>query len=148
MSRFSPFFPLFFYPVLPSNVLILLIFLLKFLYNNSCYPFSLRPSSFSTSTISDHPFPSRSGKNRVKRGDVKVFNNVDKEVSCAALVGLGPEKLGYNEMEAIDEGLEAVRVAAGIGAQGLKQQKVTRIMVEGLGHPEQAAEGCALALWR
>lgn len=90
----------------------------------------------------------RSGKNRVKKGNAKVFNNVDKDVYAVALVGLGHEKLGYNEMEAIDEGLEAVRVAAGIGAQYLKKEGVSRIMVEGMGHPEQAAEGCTLALWR
>lgn len=65
-----------------------------------------------------------------------------------AVVGLGKEKLGYNEMEAIDEGMEAVRAGAGMGAQVLKREGVTRILVEGLGHPEQAAEGCALALWR
>lgn len=63
-------------------------------------------------------------------------------------MGLGHEKLGYNEMEAIDEGLEAVRVAAGIGAQSLKKEGVTRVLVEGMSHPEQAAEGCTLALWR
>lgn len=51
-------------------------------------------------------------------------------------------------MEAVDEGMEVVRYGAGAGAQLLKQQGVTRILVEGLGHPEQAAEGSALALWR
>lgn len=64
------------------------------------------------------------------------------------MVGLGPEKAGYNEMEAIDEGMENVRVAAGIGAQVLRHQGVDRILVEGMGFPEQAAEGSALALWR
>lgn len=63
-------------------------------------------------------------------------------------MGLGREKLGYNEMEAIDEGMEAVRAAAGMGAQLLKSQGVNRILIEGLGYPEQAAEGSALALWR
>lgn len=51
-------------------------------------------------------------------------------------------------MEAIDEGMEAVRQAAGIGAQKLKSQGVNRVLIEGLGYPEQAAEGSALALWR
>lgn len=44
--------------------------------------------------------------------------------------------------------MEAVRQGAGSGAQLLKGQGVQRILVEGLGHPEQAAEGSALALWR
>lgn len=51
-------------------------------------------------------------------------------------------------MEAIDEGMESVRAAAGKGAQKLRKQGCTRIMVEGMGYPEQAAEGSALSLWR
>ncbi|XP_056643884.1 cytosol aminopeptidase-like [Diorhabda sublineata] len=84
----------------------------------------------------------------IRKGQAKVFNNVDKEFWGVAVVGLGRENLGYNELEAIDEGMEAVREAAGMGAQLLKEQGATRILVEGLGHPEQAAEGTALALWR
>lgn len=76
-----------------------------------------------------------------------MFNNIDKEFWSVCCVGLGKEKLGYNETEAVDEGMEAVRYAAGMGAQLLKGQGVARILVEGLGHPEQAAEGSALALW-
>lgn len=89
----------------------------------------------------------RAGK-AIRKGRAKVFNNVDHEFWSVAVAGLGREKLGYNEMEAIDEGLEAVRVASGIGSQMLQQQGVDRVLVEGMGHPEQAAEGCALALWR
>ncbi|XP_022904848.1 cytosol aminopeptidase-like [Onthophagus taurus] len=84
----------------------------------------------------------------IRRGGARVFNNIDNEFWSVAVVGLGNEKLGYNEQEAIDEGLEATRVAAGIGAQRLLSEGVKRIMIEGLGHPEQAAEGSALALWR
>ncbi|VEN59118.1 unnamed protein product [Callosobruchus maculatus] len=84
----------------------------------------------------------------IKRGGARIFNNIDKEFWSIAVVGLGKEKMGYNELEAIDEGMEAVREAAGMGAQVLKREGVTRILVEGLGHPEQAAEGSALALWR
>lgn len=90
----------------------------------------------------------KSGGCELKRGQGKTFNNVDKEFWSIAMVGLGKEKLGYCEMEAIDEGLEAVREAAGMGAQLLKKECVGRILIEGLGHPEQAAEGSALALWR
>ncbi|XP_057666298.1 cytosol aminopeptidase-like [Diorhabda carinulata] len=83
-----------------------------------------------------------------QKGHGKIFNNIDKEFWSLCVVGLGKENLGYNELEAIDEGLEAVRQAAGTGAQLLKNEGVTRILIEGLGHPEQAAEGSALALWR
>lgn len=84
----------------------------------------------------------------MRKGSARIFNNVDQEFWSIAVVGLGREKLGYNEMEAIDEGMEAARAAAGKGAQLLKHQGVSRILIEGLGHPEQAAEGSALALWR
>jgi len=77
----------------------------------------------------------------------KAFNNVDQEFWAVALVGLGRENAGYNELEAIDEGLESARQAAGIGAQLLKNEGCSRVLVEGLGFPEQAAEGTALALW-
>lgn len=89
----------------------------------------------------------RAGKT-IKQGGIRVFNNVDREIWAVAVVGLGSDKAGYNEMEALDEGMENVRAAAGIGAQKLRHQGVDRIMVEGMGFPEQAAEGSALALWR
>ncbi|XP_065156242.1 cytosol aminopeptidase-like [Atheta coriaria] len=81
-------------------------------------------------------------------GKGKAFNNIDNEFWAIAVVGLGKEKLGYNELEAIDEGMEAVRMAAGMGGVLLRKQGCTRVLVEGLGFPEQAAEGTALALWR
>lgn len=92
-------------------------------------------------------FIRRSGQ-EIRKGHARVFNNIDQEFWSITLVGLGKEKLGYNEMEAIDEGMESVRAAAGMGAQILKREGVNRILVEGMGFPEQAAEGCALALWR
>ncbi|KAK9711693.1 Cytosol aminopeptidase family, catalytic domain [Popillia japonica] len=84
----------------------------------------------------------------IRRGGARIFNNIDPDYWSVAVVGLGSEKLSYNEAEAIDEGLEATRVGAGIGAQKLMLEGVKRILIEGLGHPEQAAEGSALALWR
>lgn len=84
----------------------------------------------------------------LRKGEGHVFNNLNKEFWSVAVVGLGPEKAGYNELEAIDEGLENARQAAARGAQLLKKQGVARILVEGLGYPEQAAEGSALAIWR
>lgn len=84
----------------------------------------------------------------VQKGSGRLFNNIDNEFWSVAVVGLGKEKLGYNEIEAIDEGMEAVRCGAGIGAQLLRRAGVGRILIEGLGYPEQAAEGSALALWR
>ncbi|XP_050094173.1 cytosol aminopeptidase-like [Anopheles aquasalis] len=83
-----------------------------------------------------------------KLGSVKVFNNLDPEIGSVAVVGLGIEGAGYNELEAIDEGFENVRIAAGIGAKRLASEGCTQIFVDPMEYPEQAAEGSGLATWR
>lgn len=82
------------------------------------------------------------------RGQCRCFNNIEDEFWSVACVCLGKKNLGYNILEAIDESRESVREAAGAGAQGLHAQGVAHIFVEGLGRPEQAAEGTALGVWR
>lgn len=44
-------------------------------------------------------------------GKGKVFNNVDQEFRSIAVVGLGRDGVGYNELEAIDEGMVCILVA-------------------------------------
>ncbi|XP_062128011.1 cytosol aminopeptidase [Drosophila sulfurigaster albostrigata] len=85
------------------------------------------------------------------RGDLGkglVFMNVDAEFSAVAVVGLGQEGAGFNDLEVIDEGMENARVAAGVGARALQMQGVTDVFVDSMEYPEQAAEGSALAIWR
>lgn len=65
-----------------------------------------------------------------------------------AIVGLGKEGVGYNELEAIDEGMESVRVAAGVGAKCLQRDGCTVISVDPMEYPEQAAEGATLSTWQ
>ncbi|KAH8384643.1 hypothetical protein KR093_003952 [Drosophila rubida] len=77
-----------------------------------------------------------------------VFMNVDAEFSAVAVVGLGQEGAGFNDLEVIDEGMENARVAAGVGARALQMQGVTEVFVDSMEYPEQAAEGSALAIWR
>ncbi|KAH8297297.1 hypothetical protein KR044_010283 [Drosophila immigrans] len=77
-----------------------------------------------------------------------VFMNVDSEFSAVAVVGLGQEGAGFNDLEMIDEGMENARVAAGVGARALQMQGVTDVFVDSMEYPEQAAEGSALAIWR
>ncbi|EDW60718.1 cytosol aminopeptidase [Drosophila virilis] len=77
-----------------------------------------------------------------------VFMNVDPEFSAVAVVGLGQEGAGFNDLEMIDEGMENARVAAGVGARALQLQGVTDVFVDSMEYPEQAAEGSALAIWR
>ncbi|XP_017106957.2 cytosol aminopeptidase [Drosophila bipectinata] len=78
----------------------------------------------------------------------KVFMNVDSEFRAVAVVGLGQEGAGFNDLEMIDEGMENARVAAGVGARSLQLQGCTEVYVDSMEYPEQAAEGSALAIWR
>jgi len=78
----------------------------------------------------------------------KVFNNLDPEFRAVAIVGLGREGAGFNELEMIDEGMENARVAAGVGARSLQLQGCSEVFVDSMEYPEQAAEGSSLAVWR
>lgn len=80
-------------------------------------------------------------------GKGKVFSNFDGEFSSVAVVGLGKEGIGYNELENLDEGMENARVAAAVGAIKLQQCGMKCIAIDGMEYPEQAAEGGALAVW-
>ncbi|XP_017018345.1 cytosol aminopeptidase [Drosophila kikkawai] len=81
-------------------------------------------------------------------GRGKIFNNIDPEFRSVAVVGVGLEGIGFNELEMLDEGMEFVRVAAGVGARSLQKIGCTDIFVDGMDYAEQAAEGTGLALWR
>lgn len=83
-----------------------------------------------------------------KLGVGKVFNNIDPEFRSVAVIGVGREGAGFNELEMLDEGMENVRVAAGVGARSLQYQGVSEILVDTMEYPEQAAEGSSLAIWR
>ncbi|XP_033251120.1 cytosol aminopeptidase-like [Drosophila miranda] len=74
--------------------------------------------------------------------------NVDAEFRAVAVVGVGQEGAGFNDLEMIDEGMENARVAAGVGARALQLQGCTDVFVESMEYAEQAAEGSALAVWR
>lgn len=82
---------------------------------------------------------------RLGRG--MIFTNIDPEFPSIAIVGLGLEGVGFNELEMIDEGMENVRAAAGIGARSLQGIGTTDIAVDGMDYAEQAAEGATLAIW-
>jgi cytosol aminopeptidase len=65
-----------------------------------------------------------------------------------AVVGCGKDGIGFNYLETIDEGMENVRIAAGVGATRLRDADCDQILVDPMEYPEQAAEGCGLALWK
>lgn len=84
----------------------------------------------------------------MKLGQSVVFTNLDPEYFNVCLVSLGREDVGYNRIEEIDECKENIRVAAGVGARKLRETGVTFICFDGMGHPESAAEGAQLGVWR
>ncbi|KAH8299622.1 hypothetical protein KR044_003528 [Drosophila immigrans] len=81
-------------------------------------------------------------------GKGRMFSNVDKEFSCIAVVGVGPEGAGFDEEENLDVGMENTRIAAAVGARFLQMHGAKNVYVDGMEHPEQAAEGAALGVWR
>lgn len=82
------------------------------------------------------------------KGEAHAFSNVDPNFWSIALTTIGPQNMGVNEMEQFDEDRENVRVAAAVAARKLRRQGCTLICVDGMGYPEQAAEGSALSIWR
>lgn len=83
-----------------------------------------------------------------KLGTGTVYTNVEPEYRAVAVVGLGREGAGFNELEMLDEGMENVRTAAGVGARKLQMQGCIEVFVDSMDYPEQAAEGSALAIYR
>ncbi|KAK7868803.1 hypothetical protein R5R35_003644 [Gryllus longicercus] len=82
------------------------------------------------------------------KGKSRIFYNLTSEFPVVSVVGLGNENACYNEEEQLHEDKEAVRVAAGVGAQQLLTIGVTDIFVEDLGDPQAAAEGAGLGVWK
>ncbi|PSN31995.1 Cytosol aminopeptidase [Blattella germanica] len=80
-------------------------------------------------------------------GEARLFYGLDEEFPTIAVVGLGSDCLGYNEGEDMDEGKEAIRVAAALGTKALQKIKIHTVYIESFGHSESAAEGAALAAW-
>ncbi|KAJ9585780.1 hypothetical protein L9F63_002417 [Diploptera punctata] len=80
-------------------------------------------------------------------GDYRIFYGVDREFDAVAVVGLGPECAGYNDVEEREDRKEFIRVAAGVGSQKLQKLEMQRIYLEDFGHAESSAEGAALGVW-
>jgi len=83
----------------------------------------------------------------IKKGTVKVFGNVMPDFYNVAVVGLGQEGVGVNELEHLDECKENIRIGAGVGCLALQEQGVSSIFVEGFTNTEAAAEGATLSVW-
>lgn len=83
-----------------------------------------------------------------KRGEFRVFYDLDPFYPIIAVCGLGDKCLGYNEFEQIDEGKEAIRIAVGTGCKALQNLNTNKIFVENFGSAESSAEGAILSLWQ
>ncbi|XP_037936328.1 cytosol aminopeptidase-like [Teleopsis dalmanni] len=83
-----------------------------------------------------------------KVGRGRVFSNIDTEYRTVAVVGVGREGIGFNELEMIDEGMENVRVAAAVGARTLQDHGMNEVHLDTMEYAEQAAEGASLGIWR
>lgn len=83
-----------------------------------------------------------------KRGECRIFYNLESTFSAIAVCGLGDRNLGYNSHEQIDEGKEAVRIAAATGCKELQKMRTEKIYVESFDDAECAAEGASMALWQ
>lgn len=82
-----------------------------------------------------------------KRGQCRLFYNLDPNYSVIAVCGLGSECLGYDSHEQMDVGKEAIRVASAVGCKELQKLHTTKVYVESFGNSEAAAEGSSMALW-
>lgn len=81
------------------------------------------------------------------KGEVRVYYDLEPDFAAVAVVGLGKECAGYDSFEQVDEGKEAIRIAAATGARALQNLSLQKIFVESFGHTESAAEGAAMGLW-
>lgn len=77
-----------------------------------------------------------------------VFHNIGTEFASIAVVGLGKEVAGYNQLETIEEGPENARVAAAIGPGLLDDEDCHTIHVDAMNYPEAVAEGSTLSVCR
>lgn len=84
---------------------------------------------------------------RGKSGEVRMINGLPGDFYSVAIVGLGTQDASFSVRESLDTGLENVRIAAALGALRLRDDYVSEISLDPMGHPEEVAEGATLALW-
>lgn len=83
-----------------------------------------------------------------RRGECRIFYDLEPNIAAVAVCGLGDKCLGYNWQEQLDESKEAIRIAAATGCRALQSLDTNKIFVEDFGDAESAAEGAAMGLWR
>lgn len=81
-------------------------------------------------------------------GTAKVLHNINVDFDTVAVVGLGQKDIGFDAIECINQSMENVRIAAGMGVNILHSQRCTDICIDSMNYPEQAAEGSFLSAWK
>lgn len=76
--------------------------------------------------INEQYFESRAG---IRKGCAHVFTNVSNDFAAVAVAGLGPEGLGWNEIEVLDECKENIRIATAHGTRALQDEVRLLIMI-------------------
>ncbi|XP_014281594.1 cytosol aminopeptidase [Halyomorpha halys] len=84
----------------------------------------------------------------LKAGDCRVFHNLGTEFYAIAMTCCGPESMGFNEVEMLNECKEGIRIAVGSGVRALEKSAIGHIMVEGFTNSEAAGESASLSVWR
>lgn len=84
----------------------------------------------------------------LKKGKVRIFYDVTPELPVVAVVGLGPNNAGFNDLEELDEKSENVRGAISSGVRSLRDLgAIDEIDVDSCDNATAAAEGASLGLW-
>jgi aminopeptidase len=81
-------------------------------------------------------------------GEKRAFHDIDCEYNNVVLVGLGREDAKMNEPECMDDGLENIRTASGVGVECLQKLGCNVIEIDCMNDAEQAAVGGSLSAWR
>lgn len=82
-----------------------------------------------------------------KKVKCRVLYQLDKKYDCVAIVDLGPQDAGYNELEEVEEKRENIRCAVAGGVKQLRDAGAVEIDIDACDDPECAAEGSSLVLF-
>uniref|UniRef100_A0A224XEU8 Cytosol aminopeptidase n=1 Tax=Panstrongylus lignarius TaxID=156445 RepID=A0A224XEU8_9HEMI len=84
----------------------------------------------------------------IKKGVARVFTNLSNDFAAVAVAGLGPEGLGWNNQERLDECKENIRIATAHATKALQDEGLSTVFVEPFTNAEAAAESAYLSVWR
>ncbi|XP_069140944.1 cytosol aminopeptidase-like [Argopecten irradians] len=86
-------------------------------------------------------------KKTLKKGQTRIFYDLDPEYSSVAVTCVGKKGASFDEVEGMDMGRDQVRAAVAKGVQQLQEIGETEVDVDPCGDPEAAAEGGHLGLF-